>query len=204
MKLDPFIFQVALLFLPGMIWARLDASWAQSTKPSEVEFFVRAFLFGLTSYAAAFLIYSVFGVRFEVIELDRPALINRAVALQVISTSVVGLSLGILWLYAVNRKWIARLLQNIGATKRFGDEDVWDFTFNSTNPAVQFVHLRDFEQKATYAGYVDAFSEGGEVRELVLRQVVVYDFDGNEMYQVPRLYLARKRESIHIEFPTPS
>jgi hypothetical protein len=33
------------------------------------------------------------------------------------------------------------------------------------------------------------------------RDVYVYDFEGAEMYRMPRIYLARARENIHIEFP---
>jgi hypothetical protein len=80
----------------------------------------------------------------------------------------------------------------------------WDFVFNSSSRAVNFVHFRDFEQRVTYAGIVEVFSESGQLRELVLRDVVVYDFESTEMYKVPRVYLAREREDIHIEFPISS
>jgi hypothetical protein len=49
--------------------------------------------------------------------------------------------------------------------------------------------------------FVEAFSESGQLREMVLGEVAVYDFEGTEMYRVPRLYLARDRANIHIEFP---
>jgi hypothetical protein len=76
--------------------------------------------------------------------------------------------------------------------------------FNSSLIATKFVHVRDFEQRVTYAGFVEVFSESGQLREIVLRDVAVYDFEGAEMYQVPRLYLAKARENIHIEFPISS
>lgn len=66
------------------------------------------------------------------------------------------------------------------------------------------MHFRDFANRVTYAGYVRTFSETEKLRELVLADVIVYDFDGNAMYQVPSLYLARGRENIHIEFPAPA
>ena len=112
-----------------------------------------------------------------------------------------GAGQGVLTLYAENHKLFTRFVQLIGATKTYGDEDVWDFVFNSSSNAVSFVHFRDFDQRVTYAGYVEVFSESGHLRELVLRDVAVYDFDGNEMYKVPRIYLAKKQENVHIEFP---
>jgi hypothetical protein len=108
---------------------------------------------------------------------------------------------GIAFLYMENYKVVTWIAQKIGATRTFGDEDVWDFVFNSSSRSVNYLFFRDFEQRVVYAGYVDLFSESGQLRELVLRGVTVYDFDGAEMYRMPRLYLARERDNIHIEFP---
>jgi hypothetical protein len=107
----------------------------------------------------------------------------------------------ILTLYAENYKLSTRFVQMIGASKRYGDEDVWDFVFNSSSKSVNYVFVRDFEQRVVYARYVNLFSETGQLREIVLSNVTVYDFESVEMYQMPRVYLAREREHIHIEFP---
>src|SRR5262249_34487837 len=119
--------------------------------------------------------------------------------IEALGVSIVG---SILTLYAENRKLFTRFVQKIGATRTYGDEDVWDFVFNSRSETVNFVHLRDFEQQVVYAGFVEVFSETGQLRELVISNVIVYDFDGLEMYKVPRLYLARERHNVHIEFPS--
>ncbi|MBO1022918.1 hypothetical protein IPV08_23455 [Methylobacterium sp. SD274] len=201
MKIDAFIFQIILLFLPGVVWARLDVAWARKSKPSDIEFFVLSFLYGIASYAITYGIYTLFGANFELINIDKPALFTGAVVKEVLIATVVSFICGLLWLYASNYKITARFLQYINATKRFGDEDVWDFTFNSRSKSVVYVHWRDFDQKLVYAGYVNTFSESGEVREIVMRDVTVYDFEGNKQYDVPMLYLAKKSDSIHIEFP---
>lgn len=123
---------------------------------------------------------------------------------EIVSALGIAIVGGVLTLYAENRKVFTRFVQKIGATRTYGDEDVWDFVFNSSSAAVNFVHVRDFEQQVVYAGYVEVFSETGRLRELVLSNVIVYDFDGAEMYKVPRLYLARERPNVHIEFPVGS
>jgi hypothetical protein len=107
----------------------------------------------------------------------------------------------VLWLYASTYKLLTQLLQQIKATKRYGDEDVWDYTFNSGRPDVEYVHVRDFDKKITYAGWVEAFSESEKQRELRLRDVLVYDFEGKVLFETPRVYLARKADNIDIEFP---
>jgi hypothetical protein len=121
--------------------------------------------------------------------------------LEILAATGVGFILSILWVYASTWKLLTRFLQWIRATKRYGDEDVWDFTFNAPGPSSQFVNVRDFDKKIVYTGRVNAFSETGKLRELTLYDVEIYDWDGQLMYGVPRLYLARKPEDIHIEFP---
>jgi hypothetical protein len=58
MQINLLILQLAVIFLPGIIWARLDAGFAAKVKPSDIEFFLRAFLFGLATYAAEFLLFT--------------------------------------------------------------------------------------------------------------------------------------------------
>ena len=110
--------------------------------------------------------------------------------------------LAIIWITGSTYKWLTRFLQIIRVTKKYGDEDVWDFTFNSSQTEVEYVHLRDFEKNIIYAGWVDSFSETGKLRELLLREVRIYDSEGDEIgVEIPLLYLARKVDDIHIEFP---
>jgi hypothetical protein len=106
---------------------------------------------------------------------------------------------GVLGLYVENYKLFTWFVQRIGATNTYGDEDVWDFALNSRSRAADFVHFRSDLRR--HCGIVETFSESGELRELLLRDVIVYDFEGTEMYKVPHLYLARDRINIHIEFP---
>jgi len=129
------------------------------------------------------------------------AFLDRLAFQEIFAASALAILLSILWLYVTRFKLITRFFQWIGATKRYGDEDVWDYTFNSSRAEVEYVHLRDFEKRITYAGWVQLFSETEKVRELVLRDVVVYDFDGNQLFETPRVYIARSMDNIDIEFP---
>jgi hypothetical protein len=204
MKLDLLILQVAVLFLPGLIWARLDARYALKSKPTDTEFFLRAFQFGLASYGATFIVYSALGWPFTLVDLTdaaAPPVVTSAVLHEILWTVGIGFILSILWIYAATYKLLTRFLQQIGATKTYGDEDVWDYTFNSPIPSVEYIHFRDFENKIVYAGWVKNFSETEKLRELTLRDVQVFDFDGQMMFETPLLYLARAPENIHIEFP---
>jgi hypothetical protein len=202
--LNAFIAQAAILLLPGIIWARLDVRYAIKEKTSEFDFFIRAFVYGLASYAVTFAIYALVRRPFALIDVtaaDNRNIITRQVGGEIIVATAVGFCLAILWIYAANWKLLTRFLHAIRATRRYGDDDVWDFTFNSTATASRFVNVRDFDKKIVYAGWVNAFSETDKLRELTLYDVKVYDFAGVLLYDVPHLYIARKPDDIHIEFP---
>ena len=204
MKIDLLFVQLAIIFLPGLIWASLDSRYASKSKSSEFHYILRAFLFGMASYGVTFALFAIFGWPFRVADFSDAAtrgIFSPATFADIAAGTLVGLLLAILWLYASNYKWATLFLQKIGATKTYGDEDVWDFTFNSSVAAVEYVHFRDFTNRIVYAGWVKEFSETEKLRELVLRDAQVYDFEGRFMFEMPLIYLARNPENIHIDFP---
>lgn len=203
--MDQFALQIALIFLPGIIWAKIDATYAHKGRPTQFELILKAFMFGVVSYALTFLIYQYFDLQFGLTSIavrsDAPIL-DLALWDEVLSAVVVASISAVIWLYVSNYKLLTRCLQAVRATNTYGDEDVWDFTFNSRDAAVEYAHVRDFEQGLTYSGWISVFSESNTLRELVLRNVVVSDINsGAELYKVPRIYFAREPTNITLEFP---
>ena len=179
-------------------------NYAAKVKPSEIEFVLRAVLFGLTVYAVEFILFTLLGWPFTLVDLADAAtkeVVTAQVAHEVLWALGISVILAVTWLYVSTYKIFTRFLQMIGATRKYGDEDVWDFTFNAREAAVEYVHVRDFENGYVYAGWVNTFSETDKLRELVLLDVIVYDLAGIEKYTMPRMYLARSPENMNIEFP---
>ncbi|QAZ45965.1 DUF6338 family protein [Mesorhizobium sp. Pch-S] len=204
---SPFLIQLAILLLPGVLWTHLETKFASKTKPTQVEYLARTLLFGLASYVVTYVVFWAVGHEFTFVDftqVDKANVITRAIAIQIAVATCIGLVLSVLWMYAINWKLMARILQTIKATKSYGDEDVWDFVFNSGDAAAEYVHVRDFENKIVYAGWVNAFSESGRLRELALVRVQVFNFEGDLLFETPRVYISRKTEGLHIEFPATS
>lgn len=205
--MDIFFFQLVIIFIPGIIWERLDAAYGPSKAKDQFEILRRTFVCGRSAYLATFCIYWLASfyftnLNFQVFKFAKDVEFLDASSIKLIFyASLVSVICALAWLYASNYKLLTRFLQLIAATKRYGDEDVWDFTFNSGRPEVEYIHLRDFEKRITYAGWVEAFSETEKQRELRLRDVIVYDFGGEILFDTPRVYLARKMDNIDIEFP---
>jgi len=202
--MDYFFFQLAIIFLPGLLWERIATRYALKRAPSQFEIVLRTFTFGLAAYALTFTIYGVLGIDFIIPEIKRDAgFLERRFLGQFAAATAVSLVCAVLWLYLINYKIAGHFLRKIGATKSFGQEDVWDFAFNSPEPAVEYVYVRDYGKQKVFSGWVRAFSESSDARELLLRDVQVFDLDGQFLYEVPLMYIGRKRDDVDIEFPVP-
>lgn len=196
-------FELAVIFLPGFIWMKIHMKYGAKGERSQFDMILNAFLFGITSYFVLFVVYGWLGWPLHLLSLDSDSkkLLDVSVLPEIMLAVVIAILCSIVFLYVENNKLLTRFVQKIGATKTFGDEDVWDFVFNSNSKDVEWIYFRDFDEKVVYSGYVRLFSESGQLRELLLQDVIVYDFEGAELYRMARLYLARERENIHIEFP---
>jgi hypothetical protein len=206
LSVSTLFFELALIFIPGFVWMKIHSRYGFKGEKTQFDLILNVFIFGVLSYAVLYLIYRYNGqpLKLFALDVDSKRLLQPELFPEILLAVAISIVGGVLSLYFENHKLFTRFVQTIGATKTYGDEDVWDFVFNSSSSAVNFVHFRDFEQRVTYAGFVEVFSESGQLREIVLRDVIVYDFEQTEMYRVPRLYLARPREGIHIEFPLDS
>lgn len=213
--MDIFFLQLVLLFIPGIIWERIDNRFGVNRPSAQFDIIRRAFCFGLSAYAATFLVIALANgighllhpgrtrlVKLHMVSLTKDAYtLDSSSVIEIVAASIFALMLSVGWLYVTNYKLPVRLMQAIGATRRFGDEDVWDFTFNSRRAEVEYVHVRDLENELNWSGWVELFSETGHTRELVLRDVEVTNIAGELQYETPRVYLARATDAVTIEFP---
>ncbi|CAI3957796.1 unnamed protein product [Commensalibacter communis] len=200
MKIDFFLLQIAILLLPGFLWAKIDIDFAKRRKSSENQFVIRAFVFGVFTYFIEFVIFKIFNQSFILMsETDKTAIINNRVLQELLWAIVIASISSIIWLYVKNYKLITRFLQTIRATNRYGDQDVWDFVFNSDK--MKYVHIKDYDKQIIYSGTIQAFSEVNDIRELFLLDVKTYDLAGIELYNAPYMYVSLQIDSIVIEFP---
>jgi Family of unknown function (DUF6338) len=195
--------QLALIFLPGIIWANIDAKYGAGLKPDQSTLLLRAFMFGLATYTAIFVLYVVFNKEFGY---PVPAITQDTIDILELKDEIawsipLSFVLSILWLFAVRHRFLKRFLHYIGATRRYGDEDVWSYTLNSNDANVEYVHVRDISNGFIFAGWVNTYSENEDFRELLLSDVIVYLSDGTEVSRPPVLYISRPKDNIWVEFP---
>jgi Family of unknown function (DUF6338) len=204
--MDIFLFQLAIVFLPGLVWERVIAKYGLKRPPTQFEIGLRTFMFGLLVYVITYVLYWAAGYHFYVPEIRRDTafILDERYVIELAVAIVVAVFCSVLWLYAFNYKVLGRLLRTIRATKKYGDEDLWDFLFNSRDPRVEYVYVRDYANGKVFSGWVLGFSETDKVRELLLRDVQVFNLEGRLLYESPLLYVGRPIDAVDLEFPVTS
>jgi len=200
--MDLALAQLALIFLPGILWARLDATYGSGPKVNNTTLALNSFLFGVTTYSGVYLIYLCLDRDFSLGNFSEANGDVLSTFVDEILVSIpAALFLAILWLYAVRFRLVMKFLNTIGATTRFGSEDVWSFTFNSSQKYVDYVDIRDTDRGVIYSGYINAFSETEVFREILLVDAIVYDTHGTKITSAPHLYISLPPDRVWIEFP---
>ena len=205
MDLSGLLIRIIFLLLPGAIARTFYRKLRGRAKRKDWEDFVEIIVFSLLSYALYALLLFLLnkewatGIQFTAFE----ALFNEKVAIRwqdVLNSSLLSVVLALLASYAYQFNIINRIGKKIRATTRFGDEDVWDFFHHSPNVRGEWVTVRDHKLNLYYFGWVEAFSDSGKQRELLLREVSVHDnSSGDYLYRTDALYLSRRQDDLTLE-----
>ena len=205
---------LVFLALPGIVGSRV---WRQLTVrrvQKEWEDFVEILLFALGSYLALWFLYGALNVlpvsNLQIRMLDTLRRIQEPdVNLpwgEIAVSSVLGVTLAYIAAVFANYKLINKFGRKIRATKRYGDEDVWEFLHNSLRRSY-WALVRDHKLDVVYFGQIKAFSDSGKERELLLTDVEVFGGEPlQSLYSSDVLYVSRDQFDLTIEIPeyTPS
>ncbi len=81
-----------------------------------------------------------------------------------------------------------------------GETDIWDYLHKNSN--YQWFVVRDLKFDLAYFGWIEAFSDSGDKRELLMREVDVYsNSTGVLLYKSDALYISRDQYDLSIEAP---
>lgn len=194
-----FIIRLAILLFPGIVGLKVYKQLTFRRTKKDWEEFGSILAFSIGSY----LIWSLLGrlfCRSMFVFTNFSFLYNESVeieALHVGAATLIGCCLAIISCYAFNKKLLNRFVQKIGFTKRYGDEDLWDYFHNDINP--EWLVIRDHKLDLVYFGNIAVFSESEMQRELILYDVRVFDIKSNPLYEVKKLYICREDTDISIE-----
>lgn len=208
MTVSAFLVRVIFLAVPGIVSYMLFRKLAGKTKCEKWEEWCQVVLFSLIIYGTYSIFVWFFGL-FGWIK-GQPAffkaILDENVAIEwseIVIASLLGVPVAFIASAIHTYKllnWIGRLVR---VTRRFGDEDVWDYFHNLPDiPEYEWVIVRDHKTNLLYFGWIQAYSDSYKERELLMGNVSVCDNDSGEpMYEVERLYFCRNKYDITIEIP---
>jgi len=201
MQISQFTIKLIIILIPGAIAGIIYEKITIHKKRNSFEFLVMAILFGGVSYLTAQTFFSIFGIKSIDLSLFWENIYSNYIPYKaVIFASISSILVALIGAYIDQFKLINRFTRWIGASHKYGDEELYMYFLNHED--IQAIYLRDKTKGLTYHGDVIAFDETDGYKELVLSNVHVYGYDDSQWYyDIDKLYVARSKDDITIEVP---
>jgi hypothetical protein len=203
MSLSNFLMRIIFLVMPGIFTSLLYRHISGKTERRDWEDYLEILVFSLIDYALydlfALLLNKLFGLHFEY-TVFREFLVEAEPVYgeRILIAAAIGLFVAFGAAYFDEYKLIHKFARYSKATRRFGDEDVWDYLNRS--PDIKWVYVRDHKHDLYYYGWIQAWSDPYKERELLLREVDVFkNSTAEHLYTTDVLYLSRARDDLTIE-----
>lgn len=214
MEISELVWRLFILLLPGVIAILLVRYSSTSKEYSNFYFIIYSAIMGIGILILLELVISLYNIMIALFSsditiqfglnltiwdglIDKSKSFNKfELFVSYISSIPIGIVVGGL----IQKKRLIRLLQKFKITNRFGDTDVWNYILNS--PDTDWIIVRDNKNNLAYFGMLKAYSDTGEIREIILTDVDVYFSDNwEELYKSEVVYLELEHNNFSIELP---
>lgn len=200
MNIDLAALQVLLLALPGFVWVRFVRFIKGSTKLDTGNEIISGLVFGTFTYITLYPIYVWSGVRFDMADFGTDVWSFSKSIDEVLVSLPLAVFLASAFLFLRARNFPLKLFRRVGVTNYSGDTDIWDYCFSEFRRNGSFVNVRDHDVGLIYQGFTKGFSERGDLREILLTNVEVFNSDGDALYETSAVYLGKSPDKISIDF----
>ncbi len=219
-KVDDLGLKILYLLIPGIIALGVIKTIGPKRHRTDFESGLQIFIYGIVCYAITGFLEGIdlwrtapsAGKKFWQVVLDsglglatlnpEKGLSTGQIGFATIVALVVGGVIAKLQMHSIPHQ----ILRKLHLTKRINEEDIWEFTLSSPN-INSWVTVRHHDNGKVYQGWVRAYSDGGDERELLLADVRVFALIPNsndlvEVDTIPALYLGLDRKNTVLELGT--
>ena len=210
--------KLVFLILPGLIGIAFFRALRGRRNRQNWELFVHVITLAFVSYLLIGFLYRILGISPDGLKSSAPsiapiqaifeAFISRGKTLDwgvIVGASMTACVIVVLLSFLDTHKWLQRPFRRYRITNYSGESELWEYFFNARlhgTDAKCWVLVRDHRTALAYLGWVRAFSDPEQKRELILQEVDVYTNDtATYCYSTPVMYLARRRDDMTIEIP---
>jgi hypothetical protein len=202
--------KLLLIFLPGIIATIIVDNLTTHRNRDFKYFIINSYLLGMLTYLLLNLLISInnsiviwngFEPTLKMKFLGNLLNMSDQISIkEVFFATLLAILIGIIVSVCINYKIFHQIAIKLGITRKFGDADVWQYTFNS--PDITWVIVRNIDTDIMYQGWVHAFSDTCDINELFLRQVTVYkNSTGIKLYEMDGIYIKQNKDVLVLEFP---
>lgn len=225
MQITEFTVRLILILMPGIITNKIICKLTNRSEENLGMFLLSSSVFGIITYASAFLLSSfvnslykgIFYGFFEVIKENdvidlfyflKILINNELEKLDCLYMIAMGIFLGFdslvisfLFSKVENHGYLSKIARKLRVTNKFSQKDVWANTFDNINENI-WVRIRKFKEGVIYEGWVRKFSSTKDRKELLLEDVYIYNLKTAYIIgKAKDIYLSMKSdEDIAVEF----
>ncbi len=207
MELSSFTLKLIILLVPGALGAIiLERLTIHKKEWSSFKFIVNSVLIGLFAYALDEMVVRLVNLypdfylnHVSIFEGLANAQDNAIPWGEVLIASFTGVIIGFVFTRADRKKWLNKFARRWGFSDKYGDENLFSYYLSEQS---EYVYVRCSRQGFTYKGLIHTFAETDEMKELFMKDVVVYDYASSEkLYEVAEIYLSLLKDDLVIELP---
>lgn len=161
-----------------------------------------SFILGLISYISYYHLINILSKWGYILSFAFEESINNGILKlnfsEIVNVTELSILIGLVSSLIINKGYIYIFFRKIKFTKKNSSDDVWLSSMTKGwNP---YVEITDFKNNRTYVGWVSDFSEYVEHKEILLRDVQIFEQKSNSyICKTPAIYLNLKEDFI-IEF----
>lgn len=200
MEIPELTLKLIILLTPGAIASIIFEKLTIHKKWNSFQFVANSILFGGTSYLAAQIIFNICQTdkTFENFWSNLP---SKDIPFNAVTKAIfVSVLVGFVCAGLDNYKIVNKIGKLLNLTTKYGDENLYSYFLNADN--VNELYIRDISKNITYHGMISSFSETDEIKEIVLSDVKVYDYETSTlMYELDKLYLSKPKDDLVLEVP---
>ena len=211
MEFSDFTIRLIIILIPGAIASLIVEAITIHKKWIPLRFFISAIILGVICFSFLQLLYWIpqlffscarGSTTFENLETWKSILQkdNQINSLEIILCIPVSIIVGFVVSSIIQKKIIFKIARWLDVSSKFGDDSLY-YHYLNTNE-IDWVYVRDKINGLTYRGQVKAFSEDDLNKEILLRNVTVYQYETSlELYQLNEIYLKFNDRDVAIELP---
>lgn len=215
MEITTLTIKILFILFPGMVSTKIINRLTERKKENIWEFFIRAFIYGISTYMLSYLIIFFINYIYDGFINGFPNISGKNILLDIefyknilnIDENItinyhnifITTSISIFFSFIIskidNKGYLNKFAQKINVTNKIAENDVWLNIFNGIDENC-WITIRDVEKDIMYQGWPQKFSSFHEDKELLLRDVVVYQSStGNKIFERELMYFNFKNEN---------